>query len=297
MISPDLRVAAVVVTYNRPKELLQVVDAVQKQSRVPDYIFIIDNASTIPASMTVSGYSGIEVIRHEVNSGGAGGFAAGVETAMAYSPDWIWLLDDDAVPRTNALELLLSGSMLLRNSIGALCPAVYEFGALATMHRRRFSKMLAWEQAISAKKYSDGPVQIDTGSFVGFLLNANVVGLVGIPDTSYFMAYDDTEYSLRLINAGYTNWLIPASKIDHLRMAGSRLSSSPFGLKHFYNIRNRLSVAVQHAKWKMAAACLAISAGFVIWLACGGTRHPSSIRLLLKAINDGLKHRLGQYQP
>lgn len=294
MISPDIRVVAVVVTYNRPKELLLVVNALQEQSRAPDNILIIDNASAIPASTTLSEYSGIDVIRSEVNTGGSGGFAAGVEAAMVLSADWIWLLDDDAVPRIDALRLLLSGSVLLQNRVGALCSAVYEYGELAPMHRRSFTKLIAWERAISKKKYREEPVQIDTGSFVGFLLNAHVVRLVGLPNTNFFMAYDDTEYSLRLINAGYTNWLIPASKIDHLRQSGTRLRYSPFGHKHYYNVRNRLAVAVQHSKWKMAAACLAIISGFAIWLGCGGLKHPGTVRLLFQAFKDGLENRLGK---
>ena len=39
-------VAAVVVTYNRLEELKKNIDMLQRQTRIPDVIYVIDNAST-----------------------------------------------------------------------------------------------------------------------------------------------------------------------------------------------------------------------------------------------------------
>jgi GT2 family glycosyltransferase len=294
---PDIRVVAVVVTHNRPDELRLVVRALQGQVRAPERILVLDNASTVSASNILANFPCVEIIRSEVNSGGAGGFAFGIEGALVHSPEWLWLMDDDAIPRPDALERLLEQLPSLEektNQIGALYCAVYEFGKLAPMHRRRFSMSFGWEQFVSLEQYSAGPVQIDTGSFVGCLLSAKAARVVDLPNAEFFLAYDDTEYSLRLANAGYSNWLIPASKIDHLRSASARLRSSPFGLKHFYNIRNRIAVVLQYARWKTPAVCLAILWGVVIWIGCGGARHSKSIRLLFRAINGGLRGKLGK---
>ena len=290
-------VVAVVVTHNRPEELMLVMRALQGQTRVPERILVLDNASTVPASDILAGFPFVEIVRSEVNSGGAGGFSLGIDAALVHSPDWLWLMDDDAVPRPDALERLLEQVPSLEkktNQLGALCCAVYEFDALAPMHRRRFFMPFAWEQAVSLVLYSAATVQIDTGSFVGLLLSAKAARLVGLPNADFFLAYDDTEYFLRLLNAGYSNWLVPASKIDHLRSASARLRSSFFGPKHYYNIRNRLAVALQYARWKTPAVCLALLSGLLIWLACGGIRQPESIRLLFRAVNDGLRGKLGE---
>ena len=293
----EIRVVAVVVTHNRPQELQQVINALINQTSRPERILVLDNASSIPASQTLAGFPAVDIIRSEINSGGAGGFALGMEHALASSPAWIWLMDDDAIPRPDALEKLLDGLLSVSNDakpIGALCSAVYEFDKLAPMHRRRFFVPLAWEAPIKPELYSDVPIPIDTGSFVGFLVNANAVSRVGLPKADFFLAYDDTEYSLRLTKEGYRNWLIPNSGIDHLRTAESKLRSSPFSGKHYYNIRNRIVVAVEYAQWKIPAICYAVLVGFAIWTVCGGLKRPESIFLLNRAFSDGLKCRLGK---
>ena len=40
------KIATVVVTYNRSKELIRCLDAITKQSYKPEVVYIIDNAST-----------------------------------------------------------------------------------------------------------------------------------------------------------------------------------------------------------------------------------------------------------
>ncbi len=288
-------VIAVVVTHNRPEELRLVVQALQRQTLSLTRILVLDNASAIPANDILADLPSVEVIRSAVNCGGAGGFALGIDTALNHTPEWLWLMDDDAVPELDALEKLLDELPALAKKstqLGSLCCAVYEFDTLAPMHRRKFFMSFAWERVVSLNQYSAGPVQIDTGSFVGCLLNAQAVKNIGLPNADFFLAYDDTEYFLRLGNAGYSSWLIPSSKIDHLRSATARLRSNHFGCKHFYNIRNRLVVCRQYARWKTPAACIGLVSGFMIWLSCGGAKHPKTIFLLFRAFHDGLTGKL-----
>ena len=296
MISDKENVVAVVVTHNRPDELRQVLTALERQTFLPRHIIVFDNASALSTQEVLQEYKSVEVIRSETNLGGAGGFAAGINAALDYSPNWIWLMDDDAIPASNSLECLLVGLScrdVHEYKIGALCSAVFEFGKLALMHRRRFIWSCAWEKPIPLDNYSKRVVSIDTGSFVGFLLNANAVQVIGLPREDFFLAYDDTEYSLRLAKHGYHNWLIPESKIDHLRASSSRLRGSTFGPKHYFNVRNRIVVGMLYSRWKYFATAIACIFGLLIWVRCGGLKNIASIQLLLSAINDGVRGRLG----
>jgi rhamnopyranosyl-N-acetylglucosaminyl-diphospho-decaprenol beta-1,3/1,4-galactofuranosyltransferase len=294
--SVQKNVVAVVVTHNRPEELRRVLAALEGQTWVPSHIVVLDNACTQSTQKVLQEFASVTVIRSDVNLGGAGGFAAGIKAALDYSPGWIWLMDDDAVPRLDSLEYLLdalSYKDIQEDKVGALCSTVYEFGRIAPMHRRGFNWSWAWERPISIENYSSDAVRIDIGSFVGFLLNANAVGVVGVPREEFFLAYDDTEYSLRLIKYGYDNWLIPASKIDHLRSSASRLRGTTFGPKHYFNIRNRIVVGMLYSHKKSVATLVACMVGLLIWARCGGLKRISSVQLLLNAVSDGIRGRLG----
>ncbi len=154
--SDQVSIVAVVVTHNRPDDLRKVVLALQKQSHPLDCILILDNASKVPAMTTLSGFSDIEIVRSPVNTGGAGGFALGMKAALERAADWIWLMDDDAVPRSNALHELIDAQSKIPGRIGALCSSVYEDDKLALVHRRNYTRLWGMEFSIPNACYSKG---------------------------------------------------------------------------------------------------------------------------------------------
>jgi len=103
------KVIAVVVTYNRRDLLLESLAAVLAQSRAPDSVIVVDNASADGTADAVrNAFPGVQLAELARNSGGAGGFAAGISLALAGAADLIWLMDDDTVPEPGALAALLA---------------------------------------------------------------------------------------------------------------------------------------------------------------------------------------------
>jgi rhamnopyranosyl-N-acetylglucosaminyl-diphospho-decaprenol beta-1,3/1,4-galactofuranosyltransferase len=290
-----MRICAVVVTHSRPDLLVKVMQALQGQIRPVDRIIVVDNASDIPTQVLLGGMDNLSIVRSEINLGGAGGFALGMEEACALGADWIWLLDDDAIPQAGALAALAVALPNLPGKIGAVCGAVREYGDIATMHRRKFGNMLGRETCLSPQAYFSGSAPIDTGSFVGFMVSVSAIAAVGLPNPAFFLAYDDTEYSLRLKAAGYGIWLIPASVVEHMRGEGSRLRYSEFGRKHYFNIRNRIIVKRTYSYLCNLSAFTGVLFGFALWIRCKGRFRRKTFRVLLKAIFDGYQGRLGPY--
>ncbi len=98
--SEPTRVVAVVVTWNRRELLVEAIAALRAQTHQPVAFVVVDNGSTDGTDTLLEGESGLDVVRLEQNTGGAGGFAVGVEQALTHEPDLVWLLDDDTVPDT-----------------------------------------------------------------------------------------------------------------------------------------------------------------------------------------------------
>jgi GT2 family glycosyltransferase len=307
-----MRIAAVVVTHNRPQLLQQALAALRAQTRPLDSIYIVDNASDDPGAAgatRLAGGTAIVVVRSDTNIGGAGGFALGMSRAFAAGHDWIWLLDDDAIARPDALARLLDGLASLGGAEdvhdldqrapsarpGALCGAVREFGDLALRHRRRYHRPTGLERSIPRDAYAGPPCRVDTASFVGFLVSAAAVAAAGLPERGFFLGYEDTEYSLRLGRAGLTIWLVPGSVVEHLRERRARLRAGPFGPRHYFTIRNRIAVARRYASLPIVPSCVALGFGAAVWIVSRGRLRRGALRILWQAVADGCKERLGPY--
>ena len=103
------RVVAVVVTWNRRELLQESLAALRAQTHPPAAVVVVDNASTDGTdALLAREHADLELVHLTRNTGGAGGFAAGVERALTLDPDLVWLLDDDTVPTGTAAEHLVT---------------------------------------------------------------------------------------------------------------------------------------------------------------------------------------------
>lgn len=119
-----LTIFMVVVTYNRKDLLVQCLSAALGQSKPLDGIVVVDNASTDGTRefLRSEGFlsrDNVTLLSLEENSGGAGGFYTGLKYAMDNGADWVWMMDDDAVPNPDALEKLLLNSLDASNIYGS----------------------------------------------------------------------------------------------------------------------------------------------------------------------------------
>ena len=102
-------VHAVVVAFNRRDLLHSALTALMDQSHPLDRVHVVDNASSDgTASMVREEFPQVVLHELDVNTGGAGGFAAGLAFALADGADLVWLMDDDTVSSPSALEALAS---------------------------------------------------------------------------------------------------------------------------------------------------------------------------------------------
>jgi len=214
-------VAAVVVTYNRKELLAECLDALLGQTRPVDKIILIDNASTdgTPEFLDGRGYLSnlvIDYVRLPENTGGAGGFHEGVKKGYEQGYDWLWLMDDDAEPKPNALELL--SEYFSAPSIIALANLNVGKDGTPQYGHRGWLNLCGLQygvlRVITDKDILSQHVQIDFSSFVGIAINRKAVRSIGLPHKDFFIHADDTEYCCRLRKQGIM-LMIPNSIIVH----------------------------------------------------------------------------------
>jgi len=233
------RVAAVVVTYNRRDLLLEALAAVSAQSRAPDQVIVVDNASQDGTAEAVrTGFPSVHLAELARNSGGAGGFAGGIALALAAGADLIWLMDDDTVPEPGALGALLAA----RDAVAGRPPAlvaskvVWTDGRAHPMNTPRPKPFAAAAERAAAQ--AAGCVPIRSASFVSVLVDAGECRRRGLPRADYFLWNDDFEFTTRLLR-GNTGLLCPASVVVHKTRVFGATDADP-GERFFYEVRNKI---------------------------------------------------------
>lgn len=267
-------VAAVVVTYNRKKLLLECVQALIKQSasEVLD-ILVIDNASTDGTAAALEPYVKTGHVIHintGSNLGGAGGFQFGIREATMRGYDYIWIMDDDCIPQTGALAALISWSEKLGTYGFLSSKALWKDGTVCEMNIQRHSIA----QRVSDFSIEPNPIQIAT--FVSLFIPTKVVLELGLPIKEFFIWTDDWEYTRR-ISRSYPCYLIPSSVVKHLsaenRGSDIAAESNPDRFER-YRLMYRNSVYLYRRE------------GVYGWLYCFARVFGHAFKVILKAENN-----------
>ena len=234
-------VAAVVVTYNKRDLLLENLTALFGQTAQVS-IIVVDNDSQDGTGEAVRKFlekPGFHYFNTHENLGGAGGFHYGITKANELGYDYVWLMDDDAIPEPDALEEILKATEQLDGNFGFLCSNVrFTDGSACEMNIPDLHEK--WLN--SAELMKQGLLRVDRATFVGFFLSMDTVRKVGLPIKEFFIWADDTNYSHR-INKLAPCYFVLDSKITHkmaLNQTASLVNDKGVRLeRYFYAYRNR----------------------------------------------------------
>lgn len=236
----EVKVTAVVVTYNRLELLKENINALLIQKYNNFDIMIIDNASTDGTEKYVRGIDNnkIKYINTGSNLGGAGGFSFGVRQAIEKGYDYAWLMDDDTIPSSEALDSFMNKVNKFRGEFSYLASVVrWKDGLLCEMNKQYLSQ--EWGNEINMMK--NNLIPVNSSSFVSFFVDLNIAKKVGLPQKDFFIYGDDWEYSLRLssVKPGYLDLdsevvhkMKNNASIDIVNESEDRLD------RYFYNYRN-----------------------------------------------------------
>lgn len=272
----DRNICAVVVTYNRRNLLIECLQALLNQSLPLSGICVVDNASTdgteemllkngflseLPPrnlsqpwekEFTIVNPRNLKEIRFHYlrmnkNSGGAGGFYEGIKRGYLNGYEWLWLMDDDAIPNLDALERLVEKLPKIANNIkiGFLCSkVVWTDGTSHIMNVPGVTNVI---NEVPFNAYdSENVLLVKSATFVSLLINRLVVEKLGLPIKDFFIWADDVEYTLRITKNGYVGIYVCDSIVVH-KTKSNYSASTVQDWRFYYNVRNMLWVHKMHS--------------------------------------------------
>lgn len=316
------RVVAVVVTYDRRDLLVRTLRGIAGGARSPQAVVVVDNASTdgtsewldllaerhrtvdLPESAGETGPDrdaegplvapgcDLDVVHLRRNTGGAGGFAVGIDRALAlHEADLVWVMDDDTEPLPAALEeAVRAWSDYARSPEHR--PAFVASRVLWTdgrehpmnsMRERLFPGRRRRRAAAAV-----GARTIRSGSFVSLLMDADLMRRTGLPLADYFIWNDDFEYSTRL--ARFRDAIqVPSSVVAHHTRTFGTTDADP-GPRFYFDVRNKLWVFTRSHSLAGWEKLLYSGATARLWLR--SFRNSSDPAVLLDGLRRGVRDAL-----
>lgn len=220
-----LRVLVSILNWNKAGATLECLTSLRQMPAddIDVDILVIDNGSEqADYEMLQQGALGsdVRILRVEKNLGFTGGHNLSLKLAMEQDYDFIWLLNNDAVVRADALAKLV-GAIVADPKCGAVSPVIYtedgvgHLNAWGTTHDWR-ARNTAWlpSEAVSMQMHETHPERIClVGTAIMFRVQA--IREVGVLDDRLFAYFDDNDIGTRLAHAGWHSKVVFDTGVLH----------------------------------------------------------------------------------
>lgn len=236
-----MKVGIVIVTFNRLNLLKEVIESLRLQTYKNYQLIVVNNGSTDNTFQWLSEQKDIYIINQE-NTGGAGGFFTGMKYVAENQFDYCWIMDDDVICESNALEELIKAYQV-KDNIGFVCSRVIGIDG-------RPMNTPAADTRPTDNGYADlfdlverhSMVKVKMATFVSIFLGTEKIKELGLPIKEYFIWGDDSEYTER-ISSKYPCYIACRSLVVHKRTIQKSLKfeeeTDPKRLyNYFYLFRN-----------------------------------------------------------
>jgi rhamnopyranosyl-N-acetylglucosaminyl-diphospho-decaprenol beta-1,3/1,4-galactofuranosyltransferase len=280
-------VCAVVVTHNRRALLSECLAALADQTRAPDRVIVVDNASTDgTGAMLAAEHPEVDTLTLSENAGGAGGFYEGLRRAHGLGADWVWLMDDDTIPEPPCLEALLHAATRAPEAPPALLSSkvVWTDGRLHPMNTQGFERERIDRVLAGARL---GLLPLRTATFVSLLVSREAIDRCGLPLRRYFLWSDDIEYSARVMRR-LPGYLVPESVAVH-KTERPYTAVSTTGDRFYFHVRNTLFM-MRGTAWSGAekpSLLFGLAVSTIAYLRANRFT-PRVLATVLRGVRDGL---------
>lgn len=294
--------AAVIVTFNRKKLLVDNIEMLLKQKKTIDKIFIIDNCSTDGTYdyLAEKGWLNLKqfvYIKTETNIGGAGGFYTGVKIAYETGADWILLMDDDGrAADENTVSTLMDVAEKIYKEGNQLLfvNSLVQQNELLSF---KISNIYTVQEALEMAE--NGLIKGAANPFNGTLISKELVEKIGYPEKEFFIKGDEVDYKQRTLDAGGYIVTVVQSRYIHPRPDTVEKKilgiSVPFFVeapwKEYYAARNFTYMYKRKKQYKgIFFELIFVKILAILTMQC---KKCETLKMLMKGVLDGWRGKLG----
>ena len=290
MLKDNLKIAVVIVTFNRCNELVKTISAIQNQGILVNDIIVINNNSTDNTKNILdSNFKNIQSIHLNENIASAGGFSKGMQTAFEKGYDWVWLFNDDSRPVEGSLKSILVHLNSDKIEIGLL--------KIANKDENNKAVLLYWNgvrKPVSVD-VSNEIVQTDLITFDGCIISKKTIEKIGYCDPLYFMGTYEFDYCLKAKDAGIGVYTLPNGLIEDGKLGGKN-GTPPW--RQYYNTRNHLWLALNRKSFVIFKGWLIREIKYTLSIVLSGDKKIIRLVFKLRAIRDAVLNKRGKrYDP
>ncbi len=210
-------VSIVIVSKDRRKDLIECIESYLKSSHRNIEIIVVDNASRPPLLIWLNKkYPKVKIITSDVNLGAAEGRNRGLELSKG---DYVIFTDDDAYADQDMVRYLIEAFESKKNA-GIIQPLVYD-----KQKKNMFQGAGHDIDLLTGRIKASGVREADLGQYEGlrevpmcgcvWMVKREVFKKIGNYDKEYFIPYEDSDFSIRVRNAGYKLYCYSKAKTWH----------------------------------------------------------------------------------
>jgi GT2 family glycosyltransferase len=222
-------------------------------------ILLVDNGSfDCSGEQLAREFPEVRLLRNRENLGFTGGNNVAICDALERGTDYLLLLNNDTVvDRSFLSELIRAGEN--DPQIGLLNPKIYYFqppdriwyAGGVSKPGRVFPIHVGLRESDNGSYNQPREVSFLTGC--ALLVKAGVVRRIGLLDEIFFMNFEDADWSVRALQAGFKGFYVPSAIVWHRDAYVTRTNLGSHA-RDFYTMRNTILFARKHAKahhWPM----------------------------------------------
>ncbi len=244
-------VAVAVLNWRARETTIACLDAVRALDYSNFSVVLVDNGCEDFRQESFPATPRLLYIHSEENRGYAGGCNLALERAVEAGADFVWFLNNDALPEPDSLGILVEAATASR--AGIVGPKILR---QATTPPRLDSVAVAIDRT-SGRFRLLGHNQIDTGQYdlvtrvdavtgCAMLVRADVAAALGGFDERYYLYLEDLDLCLRTRATGDTVIAVPRARVHHDRPPARRDRQSLDSL--YYTCRNHFLLMATHGR-------------------------------------------------
>lgn len=237
------QVAVIVLNWNRRDDTLRCLASLSRSSYPELTTILVDNASddgTVEAAR--ERFPHLRIIENHANLGFAAGNNVGIQAALDAGCDYVMLLNNDTIVAPDAIGLMVQ-CIEHDATIGIVAPAIPYLSRPEVVWSAGGN--IDWRVGEPESRYFETPLsalpaepyQVDHVTGCCMLVRSSTIRLAGQLDPRFFMYFEETEWCVRIANAGYRIMVEPRALVWHA-IEPKDQTGSP--LIAYYMTRNRL---------------------------------------------------------